>query len=55
LSLRESSRFFLRFHQTDKPVEQVRDIVRSRRRFRVSLEAERGFVGEREALQRAVE
>src|SRR5471032_2926329 len=50
-----SSRYFLRFHQPDESIEQVRNIVRSRRRFRVSLEAERGFVGGRKTLQRAVE
>src|SRR5260370_20306732 len=49
------SRYFLRFHQRDKAIEQVGNIVRSRRRFGVPLEAERGFVGAREALQRAVE
>src|SRR6476661_5309063 len=43
------------FHEPDEAIEQVTHVVRSRARFRVALEAERGLVGERDALQAAVE
>src|SRR6266487_5608296 len=43
------------FHHFREPVEQIADVVRSRARFGVPLEAERGPVGASEALQAAVE
>ena len=43
------------FHQADEAVEQVADVVRPGRGFRVALEAERGLVDVGQALQRAVE
>src|SRR5437868_14916339 len=42
-------------HQPDETVEQVGDVVRTRARFRVALEAEGRLVGAGDALQRAVE
>ena len=42
-------------HQGGEAVEQIGNVVRARRCFRVALEAEGRLVGEREALQRAVE
>src|ERR1700761_9836744 len=45
----------LRLDQRDKAIEQIGDIVRSRRGFRMPLEAERGFVGQGKTLERAVE
>src|SRR6476620_6542823 len=43
------------FHQAYKAVEQRPDILRAGASLRVSLEAERRPIGERKALQRAVE
>src|SRR5439155_17784158 len=43
------------FHQLREAVEEVPDVVRPRARFGVPLKAERRLVGEREALQAAVE
>src|ERR1700752_2475143 len=45
----------VRLHQRHEAVEEVSDVMWSRRRFRVPLKAERRFVDTREALQRAVE
>src|SRR6185312_6703102 len=42
-------------HQLCKPMKEVTDVVGARRRFRVSLETERGAVGQCETLQRTVE
>ncbi len=42
-------------HQLDEAVEQIPEIVRTRARLGVALEAERRLVGPGEALQRAVE
>src|SRR4051812_47196389 len=42
-------------HHVGEAVEQVADVVRPGARFRMALEAERGTVGAREALQAAVE
>jgi len=38
-----------------EPIEQVINVVRTRARFRVSLETERRFVAPLEALQAAIE
>src|SRR5512141_1904620 len=42
-------------HQLDKSVEQITHVVRSGAGFGVSLKAEGGRVGARDALQRTVE
>ena len=44
----------LRAHQCGKPVKQIANVMRPRRRFGVALEAERGLVGAGQALQGAV-
>jgi hypothetical protein len=49
------SYFLLLVHQAGETVEQVADVVRAGRGFRVALEAERRLVGAGQALQRAVE
>src|SRR5437762_302863 len=55
----ERGRSYLRsyflFHQLREAVEEVPDVMRPRARFGVPLKAERRLVGEREALQAAVE
>src|SRR5213593_4212474 len=42
-------------HHAHEAIEQVGKVVRAGACFRMSLEAERRFVGQRNALQRAVE
>src|SRR3989338_10555530 len=54
-SLLQNPSLFPLFHQSNKFIEQVIHIVRSRAAFRVTLEAERGLVGQLEALQGPVE
>src|SRR5690349_11853847 len=43
------------FHHLREPIEEIAEVVRARARLGMALEAERGFVGERKALKRAVE
>src|SRR5690348_7994696 len=45
----------LPFHRVDEAIEQVADVVRTGARLRMALEAERGTVLQRDALQAAVE
>src|SRR5690606_25151446 len=42
-------------HRSNEPVEQRRNVMRSRTRFRMPLEAERRSVSQRDALVAAVE
>src|SRR5512140_3701880 len=54
LGVRDSSCFSF-FHEFREAIEQIADVVRARARLGMALEAERGPVDARHALQAAVE